>query len=87
MPQSKNRFAANAALEVGAKSGMIIVNVVTSNEKGDPTEGATPAVLVIQTGNKTTLDKTMDGKKFAPGNYHMAVVADGKTASVIFKIQ
>jgi hypothetical protein len=78
--------AANAALEVGA-SGMIIINIASANEKGEPTEGATPAVIVIQSGNKTTLDKTMDGKKFSPGNYHMAVVADGKTASVAFKIQ
>ena len=79
--------AADTALEVGAKSGMIIINVVSANDKGQPIEGATPAILVIQTGNKTTLDKTMDGKKLAAGNYHMAVVADGKTASVIFKIQ
>ena len=79
--------AADAALEVGAKSGMIIVNIVSANDKGQPIEGATPAILVIQTGNKTTLDKTMDGKKLAAGNYHMAVVAEGKTASVIFKIQ
>jgi hypothetical protein len=78
--------AANAALEVGA-SGMIIINVASANEKGEPKEGDTPAVIVIQSGNKTTLDKTMDGKKFSAGNYHMAVVADGKTASVSFKIQ
>jgi hypothetical protein len=78
--------AANAALEVGA-SGMIIVNIASANEKGEPMEGATPSVIVIQSGNKTALDKTMDGKKFSPGNYHMAVVADGKTASVSFKIE
>ena len=57
---------ANAALEVGAKSGMIIVNVVAANDKGEPTEGATPAIIVIQTGNKTTLDKTMDGRNWRP---------------------
>lgn len=79
--------AANAALEVGAKASMIIVNVTTADEKGVPKEGATPAVIIIQAGNKTTLDKTMDGKKLTPGNYLLAAVADENTASVFFKIQ
>ncbi len=80
--------AANAALEVGAKSDMIIVNVVSANDKGVPTEGAAPAVLIIQgNGGKSSLDKTMDGKKFAAGNYLLTAVADGKSATVFFKIQ
>ena len=78
---------ANAALEVGAKGDMIIINVVTADEKGVPKEGATPAIILIQGGNKTTLDKTMDGKKLAPGNYLLAAVAEGKTADVFFKVQ
>lgn len=79
--------AANAALEVGAKASMIIVNVTVADENGVPKEGATPAVIIIQGGNKTTLDKTMDGKKLAPGNYLLAAVADENTASVFFQIQ
>jgi hypothetical protein len=79
--------ASNAALEVGAKADMIIVNVVSANEKGAPVEGATPAIILIQGGNKTTLDKTMDGTKLAAGNYVMAVVAEGKSATVAFKVQ
>lgn len=79
--------AADAPLEVGAKGDMIIVNVAAADEKGAPKEGPTPAVILIQGGNKTTLDKTMDGKKLAPGNYLLAAVAEGKTASVFFKIQ
>ncbi len=79
--------AADAPLEVGAKAEMIIINVVVADEKGGIKEGATPAIIIIQSGNKTTLDKTMDGKKLAPGNYRLAAVADGKTASVFFKIQ
>ncbi len=79
--------AANAALEVGAKGDMIIINVVAASDKGVPTEGATPAIILIQGDNKTTLDKTMDGKKLAPGNYCLAAVAEGKTASVFFKVQ
>ncbi len=79
--------AANATLEVGAKGDMTIINVVAANDQGTPNEGATPAIIVIQNGNKTTLDKTMDGKKLAPGNYLMAVVAEGKTSSVLLKVQ
>ena len=79
--------ADNAPLEVGAKGDMIIVNVVAADEKGAVKEGSTPAIIIIQNGAKTTLDKTMDGKKLAPGNYRLAAVAEGKTASVFFKIQ
>ncbi len=79
--------AANAALEVDVKADMIICNIVAADEKGAPKEGASPAVLLIQGGNKTTLDKTMGDVKFAPGSYMIAVVAEGKTATVLFKIQ
>lgn len=79
---------ANAPIEVGAKSDMIIVNVVTASDKGIPLEGAAPVVLIIQgNGGKSALDRTMDAKKFAPGNYLLNAVADGKTASIFFKIQ
>ena len=79
--------AANAPLEVGAKGDMIIVNVVAADDKGTPAAGAAPAVLLIQNGNKTTLDKTMDGQKLAAGSYLMSVVAEGRTASITFKVQ
>jgi hypothetical protein len=78
---------ANASLEVGAKGDMTIINVVAANDQGTPNDGATPAIIVIQNSNKTTLDKTMDGKKLASGNYLLAAVAEGKTASVLFKVQ
>jgi hypothetical protein len=80
--------AADAPIELGTKgTDMAIINVVTADEKGTPKEGATPAVLFIQSGTKTTLDKTMDNKKLAPGNYLMAIVAEGTTASVLLKVQ
>lgn len=79
--------AANAAVEVDLKADMIICNIVAADEKGTPKEGASPAVLLIQGGNKTTLDKTMGDVKLAPGSYMIAVVAEGKTATVLLKIQ
>ncbi|HEX8281409.1 MAG TPA: hypothetical protein VF551_08530 [Chthoniobacterales bacterium] len=80
--------APDAPIELGTKgTEMAIINVVAADEKGTPKEGAIPAIIVIQSGTKTSLDKTMDGKKLTPGNYLMAVVAEGKTASVSLKVQ
>jgi hypothetical protein len=80
--------AADSTVEVGTKgSEMTIINVTAADDKGAPKEGASPQVLMIQSGNKTTLDKTMDGKKLTAGTYLMALVTEGKTASVLFKVQ
>ena len=80
--------APDAAIELGTKGNeMTIINVVPADEKGAPKEGAATQVIVVQTGTKTSLDKTMDGKKLAAGTYLMALVTEGKTASVLFKVQ
>ena len=55
------------------------------NAKNEPVPGSTSAVILLQ--GKTNLDKTMDGKKLAPGNYIMSVVSEGKTASIRFTIK
>jgi hypothetical protein len=39
-------------------------------------------VILLQRKTKTKLDKTMDGKKLAAGNYVMSMVSEGKTASI-----
>jgi hypothetical protein len=78
---------ADAPIEVGVKADMTIINVVAADEKGTPAEGATPAILLIQGGSTTALDKTMDGKKLSPGNYLMSIVAAERTARVFFKVQ
>jgi hypothetical protein len=33
------------------------------------------------------LDRTMDGKKLATGNYVMSMVSEGKTASILVAIK
>jgi hypothetical protein len=79
---------ADAAIEIGTKGAdMSIINVVAADAKGTPKEGATPAVLIIQSGTTTTLAKTMDKQKLAPGNYLMSIVAEGKTASISLQVQ
>jgi hypothetical protein len=79
--------AADAELWVESKDGMIIVNVNAVNAKNEPVAGSTPAVILLQGKTKTSLDKTMDGKKLAPGNYVMSVVSEGKTASILVTIK
>ena len=79
--------AADAELSVGSKDAMIIVNVNAVNAKNEPIPGQTPAVILLQNTSKTNLDKTMDGKKLAAGNYVLSVVSEGKTASILFTIK
>ena len=83
----ENPVAADAELSVQSKDGMIIVNVNAVNAKNEPVAGSTPAVILLQGKTKTSLDKTMDGKKLAPGNYVMSVVSEGKTASILVTIK
>ena len=83
----ENPVAADAELSVQSKDGMIIVNVNAVNAKNEPIPDATPAVILLQGKTKTNLDKTMDGKRLAAGNYVMSVVSEGKTASILFTIK
>lgn len=78
----------DAPIEVTAKpEGMIIINVTKCDDKGAPAEGAQPAIILLQNTNKGSLDGTMDKQKLAAGSYLMSVVADGKTATILFKIE
>jgi hypothetical protein len=82
-----NPVAADAELSVDSKGDMIIVNVNMVNAKNEPIPGSAPAVILLQGKTKTTIDKTMDGKKLSAGNYVMSVVSEGKTASILFTIK
>ena len=77
----------DAALEVTAKGDPIIINVNKTNAKGEPAPGASPAIILLQGTKKGLLAGTMDKSKIAPGDYILSVVADGKTASILFKIE
>ncbi len=86
-PKIQNPVAADAELSIQSKDAMIIVNVHPVNAKNEPVPGSTPAVILLQGKTKTNLDKTMDGKKLAAGNYVMSVVTEGKTASILLSIK
>src|SRR6266536_3881742 len=83
----ENPVPADAELAVDSKSEMIIVNVNMVNAKNEPVPGSPPAVILLQGKTKTTIDKTMDGKKLSAGNYIMSVVSEAKTASILFIIK
>ncbi len=78
----------DAPLEVTAKADqMIIINVHKTDAKGVPAPGAQPAIILLQGTNKGTLAGTMDKQKIAAGDYILSVVAEGKTSSILFKIE
>ncbi len=78
----------DAAIEVSAKAeGLIILNVNKTDDKGTPAAGGQPAIILLQGTNKGTLAGTMDKQKLAAGTYLLSVVAEGKTASILFKVE
>ena len=78
----------DAAIEVTAKADqMIIINVNKTDDKGAPVAGGQPAIILLQKTNKGTLAGTMDKQKLAPGSYLLSVVAEGKTSTILFKVE
>ena len=78
----------DAAIEITDKPDqMIIINVNKTDEKGAPAAGAQPAIIILQNTNKGTLAGTMDKQKLAAGNYMLSVIASGKTATILFKVE
>jgi hypothetical protein len=67
-------------------NAMLLNEFLKEHRKNEEQE-ATPAVILLQGKTKTNLDKTMDGKKLAAGNYVMSVVSEGKTVSILFTIK
>ena len=60
--------------------------ILLQNTQGEQVPKIAAAIL-LQGKTKTNLDKTMDGKKLAAGNYLMSVVSEGKTASILVTIK
>lgn len=82
-----NAVKNDAAIEVTATGNPIIINVNKTDANGQPAPGASPAVILLQGTTKGSLAGTMDKQKFAAGNYMLSVIADGKTATILFKIE
>jgi hypothetical protein len=82
-----NAVKNDAAIEVTATGNPIIINVSKTDDKGQPAPGTSPAVILLQGTTKGSLAGTMDKQKLAAGNYMLSVIADGKTATILFKIE
>ncbi|EDY19451.1 hypothetical protein CfE428DRAFT_3136 [Chthoniobacter flavus Ellin428] len=82
-----NAVKNDAAIEISAQGNPIIINVNKVDDKGQAAPGASPAVIILQGTSKGSLAGTMDKQKLAPGNYMLSVIADGKTATILFKIE
>lgn len=74
--------AADAAIAVGAKADMIIVNVSRLGADGTPDPNVQPAVILLQNTQNGSLGKTMDQQKLASGPCLMSITADGQTALI-----
>jgi len=80
--------AADAEIVLGAEADMVIINVFPSDAKGNAKEGATPAIIIINKGEKGTLASTMDKKKLEPGTYIAnIVIGDKGTSRVMFEVK
>ena len=76
-----------AELAVDDDSGMIILNIFSSDDSGNVKPGIQPVIIILQGDNKTTLDNTMDKKKLDPGCYLMNIMSSGKTARIFFEVK
>lgn len=80
--------ASDAELALDIEPQMVIINVFQCDEKGNvKSDAIIPFVIMIQNGNKTTLDQSVDKKKLAPGDYIMNILAGGKTVRAKFVVK
>ena len=82
-----NSVKNDAAIEVTAKGNPIIINVNKTSANGEAAPGSRPAIILLQGTNKGSLAGTMDKQKLAAGDYMLSVVAEGKTATILFKVE
>ena len=76
-----------AEVTVSADPEMIIANIFPCDSKGTTKPGASPKVIIVQSGTSFKLDQTMDKSVFEPGIYGMNLVLKSKgTARVMFEI-
>ena len=67
-------------------NGLIEISFFPCDKEGIVVGGKKPALILLRDGNKTTLDKTIYGKKLVPGFYKMDVTSGNKTSRVVIEI-
>lgn len=77
---------ADAELKLEKEVPMLIINAFPCEEDGTVKEAQAAGVLIGQNTSSVKLSETMDKKPLKPGTYLANVVADGKTARIVFTI-
>ena len=77
---------ADAVLKLEKQVPMLIINAFPCDEDGTVHEGQPAAVIFIKDTDQVKLDATIDGKKLGPGSYLANVVAESRTARIVFTI-
>ena len=68
-------------------SDIINITFFPCDNEGIVVPGKKPALIIIREGNKTSLDKSIDGKKLTTGFYLMDVSAENKTSRIVIKVK
>ena len=79
--------APDAVLEVDSQGQMIIVNIFPCDSKGTVATGVQPEIILLQGTNKVALTATMSKKSLTDGTYIMNIMAESKTARVLFSVK
>jgi hypothetical protein len=83
----KDPVSANAEVEVVGVPAMIIINIFKANSDGTVTSSASPKIILVQNGNRTSLDATIDKSTLPPGTYIMNIVYANVTSRVFFTVK
>jgi hypothetical protein len=86
--QIEKPVAADAAISIGNKAEMTIVNVhKTAADGTTPDQATQPAIIIFQGTNKGTLDQTMDKQKLSAGKYLLSITSGENTATIKFEVK
>jgi hypothetical protein len=86
--QIEKAVTADAAISIGVKAEMAIINVhKTAADGTTPDQSAQPAIIIFQGTNKGTLDQTMDKQKLSAGKYLLSITAGENTATIKFEVK
>jgi hypothetical protein len=68
-------------------TNLINITFMPCEKDGIVIPGKKPALILIRDSNKITLDRTIDNKPLAPGNYLMDVTSGDKTSRIVIEIK
>jgi hypothetical protein len=70
-----------------ANDDIINITFFPCDNEGIVVPGKKPALIIIRESNKSSLDKTIDGKKLTPGFYLMDVSQGNRTSRIVIEVE